>query len=184
MYTPQAGGSTNCLISLDSSLYRLLMLKTYPWMQCFILWQPTVSTCMLITKTVFAFILGLILVKYLGDQGIKRMVISSLWREKKLQFERWTPYSKIFWLKFRSQCETFGINFPVKYTVKDHISNTKLEKDDHYYIQTRHNDFFFPLQSYSKKTLRKNVPKSAWKYNRNVLMPPGHSIILLIIHSK
>ena len=35
----------------------------------------------------------------------------------------------------------FGCNndrlFPEKYTVKDHISNTsKLEKGDHYYIQT------------------------------------------------
>ena len=38
---------------------------------------------------------------------------------------------------------------------------------------------FFPLQSYSKKTLRKNVPKSARKYKRNVLMPPEHPIILL-----
>ena len=28
----------------------------------------------------------------------------------------------------------------------------------------------FPLQSYSKKTLRKNVPKTARKYKRNVLM--------------
>ena len=37
----------------------------------------------------------------------------------------------------------------------------------------------FPLQSYSKKTLRKNVPKSARKYKRNVLMPPGHPITLL-----
>ena len=34
------------------------------------------------------------------------------------------------------------ILFPEKYTVKDHISNTKLEKGDHYYIQTRHKDFF------------------------------------------
>ena len=49
----------------------------------------------------------------------------------------------------------------------------------HYYIKTRHKDLFFPLQSYSKKTLRKNVPKSARKYKRNVLMPPGHPIILL-----
>ena len=74
----------------------------------------------------------------------------------------------------------FGCNndrlFPEKYTVKDHISNTKLEKGDHYYIQTRHKDL---LQSYSKKTLRKNVPKSARKYKQNVLMPPGHPIILL-----
>ena len=37
----------------------------------------------------------------------------------------------------------FGCNndrlFPEN-TVKDHISNTKLEKGDHYYIQTRHKD--------------------------------------------
>ena len=58
--------------------------------------------------------------------------------------------------------------------MKVHISNTKLEKGDHYYIKTRDKDLFFPLQSYSKKTLRKNVPKSARKYKRNVLMPPGH----------
>ena len=38
---------------------------------------------------------------------------------------------------------------------------------------------FFPLQSYSKKTLTKNVPKSTRKYKRNVLMPLGHPIILL-----
>ena len=69
--------------------------------------------------------------------------------------------------------------FPEKYTVNDHISNTKLEKDDHYYIQTRHKDlFFFPLKSYSKKTSSQNVPKSARKYKQNVLMPTGHPIIL------
>ena len=39
--------------------------------------------------------------------------------------------------------------------------------------------FFFPFQSYSKKTERKNVAKSAQKYKRNVFMPPGHPIILL-----
>ena len=43
-------------------------------------------------------------------------------------------------------CAVFGCNndrlFPEKYTVKDHISNTKLEKGDHYYIQTRHKDLF------------------------------------------
>ena len=32
--------------------------------------------------------------------------------------------------------------FPEKYTVKDHISNTKLEKGDHYYIQTWYKDLF------------------------------------------
>ena len=42
--------------------------------------------------------------------------------------------------------------FPEKYTVKEHISNTKLEKGDHYYFQTQYKDLFSPLQSYSKKT--------------------------------
>ena len=32
--------------------------------------------------------------------------------------------------------------FPRKNKVKDHISNTKLEKGDHYYIQTRHKVLF------------------------------------------
>ena len=40
----------------------------------------------------------------------------------------------------------FGCNndrpFPEKYTVKDHISNTKLEKGDDYYIQSWHNYLF------------------------------------------
>ena len=36
---------------------------------------------------------------------------------------------------------------------------------------------FFPLQSYSKKALRKNVPESARKYKRNGFRPPGHPII-------
>ena len=33
--------------------------------------------------------------------------------------------------------------FPEKYTMKVRISNTQLEKGDHYYIQTRHKDLFF-----------------------------------------
>ena len=65
--------------------------------------------------------------------------------------------------------------FPEKYTVKDQISNTKLEKGDPNTAQGS----FFPLQSYSKKTLRKNVSRNARKYKRKVLMPPGHPIILL-----
>ena len=84
----------------------------------------------------------------------------------------------------------FGCNndrlFPEpKYTVKDHISNTKLEKDNHYWSLLHPNTArgsFFPLQSYSKKTLRKNVPKSARKHKQNVLMPHGHPIILLSIY--
>ena len=55
----------------------------------------------------------------------------------------------------------FGCNndrlFPEKYTVKDDVSNTKLEKGDHYYIQTQYTDLF-PI---TILTLRKNVPKSA-----------------------
>ena len=46
----------------------------------------------------------------------------------------------------KDPCAVFRCNndrlFPEKYTVKDHISNTKLEKGDHYYIQTRHKDLF------------------------------------------
>ena len=32
--------------------------------------------------------------------------------------------------------------FPQKYTLKNHVSNTKLEKGDHYYIQTRYKNLF------------------------------------------
>ena len=50
---------------------------------------------------------------------------------------------------------------------------------DHYIHQNTAQGSLFPLQSYSKKTLRKNVPANARKYKRSVLMPPGHPIILL-----
>ena len=55
--------------------------------------------------------------------------------------------------------------------MKVHISNTKLEKGEHYYIKTRHKDLF----SHYNLILE----KSARKYKRNVLMPPGHPIKLL-----
>ena len=46
----------------------------------------------------------------------------------------------------KKRCAVFGCNndrlFPEKDTVKDHITNTKLEKGDDYYIQTRRNDLF------------------------------------------
>ena len=46
----------------------------------------------------------------------------------------------------KDPCAVFGCNndrpSPEKYTVKDHISNTKLEKGDHYNIQTRDKDLF------------------------------------------
>ena len=45
----------------------------------------------------------------------------------------------------KDSCAVFGCNndrlFPEKYTVED-ISNTKLEKGNHYYIQTLHKDLF------------------------------------------
>ena len=45
----------------------------------------------------------------------------------------------------------FGCNtdclFLEKCTVKDHISNTKQEKGDHYYIQTRHRNLLFMNKS-------------------------------------
>ena len=37
-------------------------------------------------------------------------------------------------------------------------------RGDHYYIQARHNDLFFPLQSFSGITYKKISPKSACKY--------------------
>ena len=43
-------------------------------------------------------------------------------------------------------CAVFGCNndrlFSEEYIVKDYISNTKLEKGEHYYIQIRHKDLF------------------------------------------
>ena len=46
--------------------------------------------------------------------------------------------------------------FREKYTVKDHISNNKLEKGDHYYIKTWHKDLFSHyklLEKMSQKVL-------------------------------
>ena len=50
------------------------------------------------------------------------------------------------------------------------------EKGGHYYIQTRHTDLLCPLQSYSKPRKARVNTKRIY---RNVLMPPGHPIILL-----
>ena len=55
------------------------------------------------------------------------------------------------------------------------------EKGDHYYIQKRHSDLFFPLQSFSRK-LQKLAQKARVDTERVywiVLVPPGHRIILL-----
>ena len=48
--------------------------------------------------------------------------------------------------------------------IKRTSTYTSREKGDHYYIQARHNDLFFSLQSFSRKTYRKIGPKSARKY--------------------
>ena len=51
----------------------------------------------------------------------------------------------IFSIKSENK-EVFGCNndrlLTEKYKVKDHISNSKQDKGDHYYIQTRHKDLF------------------------------------------
>ena len=49
-----------------------------------------------------------------------------------------------------------------KYTVKDHISNTKLEKGDHYYIQTRQKDLF-PHHNLILRNFKKKCPEKRWK---------------------
>ena len=41
-------------------------------------------------------------------------------------------------------------------------------KGDRYYIQTRHNDRFFPITIFSRKTFRKIGPKSARTYLANI----------------
>ena len=85
----------------------------------------------------------------------------------------------------KDPCAVFGCNndhlFPRKIQRKTIflILINILEKGDHYYTQTRHKDLFSHYNVILRKPLRKNVPKSARKYKLNVLMPPGHPIILL-----
>ena len=61
----------------------------------------------------------------------------------------------------------FGCNhdhlFPKKYMVKDHISHAKLEKGDHYHIQTGHKDLF----SHYNLILRKFCEKMSRKALQN-----------------
>ena len=72
----------------------------------------------------------------------------------------------------KDPCAVFGCNndrlFLEKYTAKNHISNTKLEKGDYYYIQTRHKDLFFRRigkKVYCKGCLRpfENTVQTAFK---------------------
>ena len=59
----------------------------------------------------------------------------------------------------------FGCNndrlFAENYTVKDHISKTKLEKDDHYYIQTLHKDLFSHQNLILRKVKKKKMSRKA-----------------------
>ena len=59
--------------------------------------------------------------------------------------------------------------FPEKYTVKDHISNTKLAKGDHFYIQTRHKDLF-PIKIPQSSSLRLIKGFRLFNFSK---VPPG-----------
>ena len=50
--------------------------------------------------------------------------------------------------------------------MKDHISNTKLEKGDHYYIQTRHRDLFSHYNLILRKLKEKMSRKALENTNR------------------
>ena len=69
----------------------------------------------------------------------------------------------------------FGYNndrlFPEKYTVRDHISNTKLEKSDHYYIQTRHKDLLAHYNLILRK-LREKMSRKALKNTNEMCSCP------------
>ena len=71
----------------------------------------------------------------------------------------------------------FGCNddrlFPVKYRVKDHISNYKLGKGDHYYIQTRHKDIFSHYNLILRKLLEKMSQKALEDTNKMCSCPLG-----------
>ena len=60
----------------------------------------------------------------------------------------------------------FGCNndrlFSEKFTVKDYISNTKLEQGNHYYIQTRYKDLFCHYNLILRK-LYKKCPEKCLK---------------------
>ena len=63
--------------------------------------------------------------------------------------------------------------FPEKYTVKDDISNTKLEKRDHYFIQTRYKDLFSHYNLILKKLLEKMSQKALEITNEMCSCPLG-----------
>ena len=52
------------------------------------------------------------------------------------------------------------------------------EKDDHYYIQTRHNDLFFFQYNVFLGKVKETLARKA-RVNWILLMPSGHPIILI-----
>ena len=72
----------------------------------------------------------------------------------------------------------FGCNndrlFPEKDTVKDHITNTKLEKGDDYYIQKRHNDLFSHY-NLILRNFQKNCPEKRSKIQTKCAHAPWAS---------
>ena len=79
----------------------------------------------------------------------------------------------------KDPCAVFGCNndrlFAEKYTVKDHIhiSNTKLEKGDHCYIQTRHKDLFSHYNLILRKRKEKMSRKALENTNKMCSCPLG-----------
>ena len=64
--------------------------------------------------------------------------------------------------------------FPEKYTVKDHTSNTNLEKGDHYYIQTRHKDLYSHYNLILRK-VKKKCPEKRSKIQTKCAHAPWAS---------
>ena len=60
--------------------------------------------------------------------------------------------------------------------MKDNNSNNKLEKGDHYYIQTK---IFSPITILFQENFKKKCPEKHLKIQTKCALPPGHPIILL-----
>ena len=63
--------------------------------------------------------------------------------------------------------------FSEKFTVKDYISNTKLEQGDHYYIQTRYKDFVCDYNLILRKLYEKMSRKALENTNEMCSCPLG-----------
>ena len=63
--------------------------------------------------------------------------------------------------------------FSEKFTMKDYISNTKLEQGDHYYIQTRYKDLFSHYNLILRKLYEKMSRKALENTNEMCSCPLG-----------